>query len=426
MHRGVDRLGLPVADGAQAFDQRSEYGRGLRREVLGGVLLVVGLDPGVEELRLLGHLQQGPAALALLHDHVHERGAVRRVHALTAQMPVELRRDHGRIGALQVLVADPVGLLHVEARGRGADVIEVELGDHLLAREQLLVAMAPTEAHEGVEDRVRREAHRAVFHDAQRAMTLAELGTVAAEDHRHVRVLRRGCAQRLQDVDLPRRVVDVVVAADDVGDAHVHVVDDDAEVVGRHAVAAGDDEVVQLVAGEDDPALDEVVEHHLAVLRVPEPHHGLHACGRRRQHLARLGAPAAVVARLFLARLLLGAHRIKLFLARVTVGGRAGREHLLDHLGVAVETLGLIDLREVAREPEPLHALEDRIHRRLGAALAIGVLDAQQVLAAEALGIQIRKQRRACAADVQEAGGRRGEAGDDGHDGRATRRGRAV
>ena len=61
-----------------------------------------------------------------------------------------------------------------------------------------------------------------------------------------MRELRQRRAERAEDVDLPRRVVDVVVAADDVRDAHVEVVDDDAEVVGRHAVGAQDHEIVEL------------------------------------------------------------------------------------------------------------------------------------------------------------------------------------
>jgi hypothetical protein len=42
--------------------------------------------------------------------------------------------------------------------------------------------------------------------------------------------------QCAEDVDLPRSVVDVIVAADDVRDPHVEVVDHDAEIVGRRAV----------------------------------------------------------------------------------------------------------------------------------------------------------------------------------------------
>jgi hypothetical protein len=44
-----------------------------------------------------------------------------------------------------------------------------------------------------------------------------------------------------------------------VADAHVPVVDDDREVVGRDAVGADDDEVVDLVVGDRDRSLDEVV-----------------------------------------------------------------------------------------------------------------------------------------------------------------------
>ena len=47
-------------------------------------------------------------------------------------------------------------------------------------------------------------------------------------------------------------------------------------------------------------------------------------------------------------------------------------------------------------------------------ALAVGVLDAQQELAAGVAGIEPVEQRRARPADVQEAGGRGSEAGDDG------------
>ena len=82
-------------------------------------------------------------------------------------------------------------------------------------------------------------------------MALAHLLALLVE-HGRQGVHRRLGAERAQDVDLARRVVDVVVAADHVRDAHVDVVDDDAEVVGRRAVRAGDHEVVELVVGDLD------------------------------------------------------------------------------------------------------------------------------------------------------------------------------
>ena len=47
--------------------------------------------------------------------------------------------------------------------------------DHLLAREDFLVAVRPAQAHEVVEQRVRQEAVVAVLHDADRAVALGEL-----------------------------------------------------------------------------------------------------------------------------------------------------------------------------------------------------------------------------------------------------------
>ena len=76
-----------------------------------------------------------------------------------------------------------------------------------------------------------------------------------------------GSLQRIEDVDLPRRVVDVVVAADHVRDVHVEVVDHHAEVVGRHAVGAQQHEVVELGVGKRDRPLHQVVPADLAFLR---------------------------------------------------------------------------------------------------------------------------------------------------------------
>ena len=59
--------------------------------------------------------------------------------------------------------------------------------------------------------------------------------------------------------------------------------------------------------------------------------------------------------------------------------------------------------------------VEDRLHRRLGRALAVGVLDAQDELAAVLARVGPGEQRGARAADVQIAGGAGGEAGADFH-----------
>ena len=45
---------------------------------------------------------------------------------------------------------------------------------------------------------------------------------------------------------MPRGGVEQVVAADDVGDLHVGVIDDDGELIGRCAIVFGDDEIAEL------------------------------------------------------------------------------------------------------------------------------------------------------------------------------------
>ena len=154
----------------------------------------------------------------------------------------------------------------IEARGRTADGGQVEGGDHLFGREELAVALAPAEAHEIIAQGGGQIAHRAIGVDAERAMTLGELGAVRPVDQRDMRHDGHVPAQRLIDLHLPRGVGQMVVAANDMGDAHVVIVDDDGEHIGRVAVRAQKDEIVELLVGEGDLALHLVVDDRLAVL----------------------------------------------------------------------------------------------------------------------------------------------------------------
>jgi competence protein ComEC len=78
---------------------------------------------------------------------------------------------------------------------------------------------------------------------------------------------------------------------------------------------------------------------------------------------------------------------------------------------MAAGALELEDGVAVPIEAEPAHPVEDRVDRRLGRARAIGILDAQQELAAVMAREQPVEQRRARAADMQIAGRRRRETG---------------
>ena len=236
-------------------------------------------------------------------------------------------------------------------------------------------------------------------------MTLRELLAVGTVDEGQVRKDRHFGAEGVVDVDLARRVVDVVGAADDVAHLHVPVVDDDGEVVGGDAVAH-DDEVVELAVGDADRTVDGVIPRHDAIVGIAEAHDGLHAFGNGLA-LGVFGTPAAVVAGLEAQRLLLFAHFVEFFGGRVAVVGAAVGEHLVDHFLVAGETIHLIDGAFVVVEVEPLHALKNHVHGFLRGANLVRVLDAKEELAAKVTGDGPAVDGRAGGPEMHHAGGTR-------------------
>ena len=204
-------------------------------------------------------------------------------------------------------------------------------------------------------------------------MPLRELLAVRAEDVRDVRVDRELGAERLQDQDLLRRVRDVVVAADHVRDPVEPVLDRRGEVVGRAPVGADEDDVLELLVRELDPALDGVVPGGRALVRHPEADRALVLVGLALRDEA--------------ARLLLAA------LDPVELEGR---------LAVPVD-------------PEPAQRPLDLLDRLRDLAARVGVLDPQQALAAAPAREQPVEEEGADAADVEEAGRARRHADADAH-----------
>ena len=109
---------------------------------------------------------------------------------------------------------------------------------------------APAEQRQVVHQRLGQVALAAELLHRRRAVPLRELAAARREDQRHVRELRRVPAERLVELDVDRRGRDPLVAAHDVGDLHVVIVDHVAEVVGREAVRLEQDQVLdQLRSG---------------------------------------------------------------------------------------------------------------------------------------------------------------------------------
>ena len=202
-------------------------------------------------------------------------------------------------------------------------------------------------------------------------MALGQLGPVRPEDERHVAEARRGQSEGLIEDDLLGRIADVVVAAEDVGDAEEGIVDDAGEIVGRRAVRLDDDLVLDRVRLDGDPAVDEVVE------------------GDRPAGLDLEEDGVSVLV------------------------GLAGGEELRGLLPVDAETFALEEGFLVPVEAEPLEVLEDLVEEPGLGPLEVRVLDAEQELAPGMAGIEPIEDGCPGAPDVQEARRTGGESDSD-------------
>ena len=81
-------------------------------------------------------------------------------------------------------------------------------------------------------------------------------------------------SERLEEEDVLRRVGEVILAADHVGDPHIRIVHDHGEVVERRTVRAKDHKIAAECLSVDlDPTADKVINDHNARLNA-EPQGG--------------------------------------------------------------------------------------------------------------------------------------------------------
>ena len=91
-------------------------------------------------------------------------------------------------------------------------------------------------------------------------MTLGQFRPVWPVDQWDMGIDRLRPAHCPDDRQLPEGVVEVVVAANDMGNAHIVIVDHDGEHVGRTAVGSQQDEIVDLGILDGHPPLNAVVD----------------------------------------------------------------------------------------------------------------------------------------------------------------------
>ena len=82
----------------------------------------------------------------------------------------------------------------------------------------------------------------------------------------------------------------------------------------------------------------------------------------------------------------------------------AARHHGVGDLGMPGSASGLVNVRFVAVEAEPVQAVQDRRREGGGGAGAVGVLHPQQELAAMVAREQIVEQRRPGPPDMEQPG----------------------
>ncbi|CCJ99025.1 conserved hypothetical protein [Cronobacter malonaticus 507] len=359
----------------------------------------------------LRHLFKGFAALAQQFHQLRQLRAVAGIDIFLLDMPLQVRRHILRCQRINVVVVQPQQFIGVERARRFADRIKREEFDHLFTREDLLIAVRPAQTHQVVQQRFRQIAVVAILHDAHRAVTFGEFFTVIAVDHRDVRVKRYRRAQRFQDVDLTRRVVDMVFTTDHVRDFHIPVVHDYTEVVRRGTVSTTDDQIVKLQVAEFNRAADLIVKHDRTILRV------------RKTHDARLivsmmlmaVAATAVITRLFALRHLLFAQRFQTLFRAIAFICRTRRQHFINHRVVAIEAFGLEIRAFIPLQAQPVHPIHNGFDGFRRGALKIGVFNTQHKFATLIAGEKPGIKSGTGATDVQIAGRAWREAGFDFH-----------
>ena len=147
--------------------------------------------------------------------------------------------------------------------GVGAvDAFEREEVDDFVARQFLAIVLGrPAEQAEEIDERLRQEAGVAIGGDGDHGAVdaLGKLHAVGRHEQREVREGGRFGAGGVEDQHVLEGVGEVLLAADDVGDAQVGVVGAVGEVIGGHAVAAQQGEIFDIGVGLGLVAVDGIV-----------------------------------------------------------------------------------------------------------------------------------------------------------------------
>ena len=98
-------------------------------------------------------------------------------------------------------------------------------------------------------------------------MALGELLAVRTQNHGDVCEGWNGCAQSLVHHNLTRSVGQVVIATNDVGNAHASVINNGGKVIGWGAIRTEDDKVIKLASVKGYVTVNSVVDNDVAAVQ---------------------------------------------------------------------------------------------------------------------------------------------------------------
>src|SRR5262245_27496971 len=207
-------------------------------------------------------------------------------------------------------------------------------------------------------------------------------------------------AQCMVELNLPRCVRQMIITANDVGDGHFDIVNNDAEVVSRRSIRPGYDEIVDFAIIEDHRSFYSISNDSCPFLRRAKSN--CVGCFRGQSGYDSFGGSASAVVNRFsfflLSHLPLGVQFPRGADAWVSV---ALIEELLNFFFVKWKALGLIKRTLVVIQLQPFHRLDNRVDRCRCGSLSVRVLDSKDKLTAVMACEKVIKQRRACPTDVK-------------------------
>src|SRR5487761_11297 len=157
----------------------------------------------------------------------------------TTKLGFNIRKQFADGKLLQILRIKPFELVAVEDGVGAADARERKAADQIRGAQKFFIrARGPAEEREEIAKRFGKKSFLGVGTDARCAVTLREARAIRAEDQGDVSEDRRRCAQGFVKQRLLGRIREMIGAANDVRDAHVDVVYDDAKLIGWQAGGA--------------------------------------------------------------------------------------------------------------------------------------------------------------------------------------------